>query len=94
MKDHRKIDMSKVDSYFLEVDLNVTVESKFSKETPAHLCCKNGHMDLLKRILVRSPDACSKLDDQGNTLLHSLMNVSHSRRYITFPLISELCEQA
>lgn len=48
---------------------------KFSKETSAHFCCKNGHIEILSKILIKNPDAGNALDDLGNTPLHSLMLV-------------------
>ena len=68
--------MLKVESYLQESDLNVTVPTKFSKETAAHFCCKNGHSEILAKILSRHPEAANCVDDLGNTLLHALMEVS------------------
>ena len=75
MKDHRAIEMVKVDKVFVDADLNVTAQAKFTKETPAHFCCKNGHIEILKKILNRNPEAVNKVDDEGNTILHSLILV-------------------
>jgi hypothetical protein len=55
--------MSKVESFFNDNDLNVTAKTKFTKETPAHFCCKNGHVEILKKILTRNPVAAWELDD-------------------------------
>jgi hypothetical protein len=63
MKDHRSINISKVESFFNDSDLNVTAKTKFTKETPAHFCCKNGHEEILKKILTRNPVAAWELDD-------------------------------
>ena len=59
MKDHRALNETKVDIYFGDVDLNVTVGAKFTKETAGHFCCKNGHVAILKKILTRNQDAAT-----------------------------------
>jgi len=91
-KDQRAIDVSKVETYCLQdSELNVQVTTKFSKETAGHFCCKNGHADILAKLLSKHPEAAACLDDQGNTLLHALMNV----RFFLVPDVSlELCEQS
>ena len=81
MKDHRSIDKAKIEKFFVDVDLNLTVGTKFTKETAAHFCCKNGHHEILKKILTRSPEAANNLDDMGNTLLHALINVRTKTSY-------------
>lgn len=62
------------------------METKFTKETAAHFCCKNGHVDILNSIIKLNIEAVTKLDDEGNTLYHSLCYV----RNILINLI-ELC---
>lgn len=76
MKDHRTIDMTKIDTFFVDPHLNVTLSTKFTKETAAHFCCKNGHSEILRKILIRNPDASKLVDDLGNSILHSLLLVS------------------
>lgn len=75
MKDHRTIDMGKIDSLFVDPHLNVTLGTKFTKETAAHYCCKNGHSEILRKILFRNPEASKQVDDLGNSILHSLLLV-------------------
>ncbi len=60
----------------MDPELNLTVKTKFTSETAAHLCCKNGHKDILDKILYRAPEAVSKTDDEGNYLVHALCYVS------------------
>jgi hypothetical protein len=60
----------------------VTYADKFTKESSAHFCCKNGHVELLQKILAKNPDAGHVIDDQGNTPLHSLMLVMLISHYI------------
>lgn len=72
------IDRSAAEQLLQDPDLDVTFGDKFTKETSAHLCCKNGHVDLLTKILAKNPDAGHVIDDQGNTPLHSLTLVSSS----------------
>ena len=67
--------MDKIEKYLANKDLVCTISTKFTKETPAHYCCKNGHKDILKKTLIKCPDVVHKVDDEGNTLLHSLCKV-------------------
>ncbi|TNV86533.1 hypothetical protein FGO68_gene15004 [Halteria grandinella] len=79
MKDHRMIDFKKIDQFLGDPELNVCIPDKFTKQTPAHFCVKNGHADTLRKILLRSNEAGSKVDDLGNTLTHALMINTISR---------------
>jgi hypothetical protein len=77
LNDTRSIKRDKAEALLEAGDINLKVADTYSKETPGHLCCKNGHVDILRKILTKSPEAGACLDDQGNTLLHSLANVSY-----------------
>jgi len=44
---------------FNEKDLNYQHRTKFTKESAAHFCCKNGHADILSRILFNAPEVMS-----------------------------------
>ena len=68
--------MDTIDTLLSEAELNLTLETKYTKETAAHYCCKNGHASILARILQKSDEAKDKIDDEGNTLMHSLCYVS------------------
>ena len=71
------INRIEIDQYLSDIDLNVNIYSKFTRETAAHYCCKNGHKEILKKILSRCPEVANRKDDEGNTLLHSMCLVNN-----------------
>eukprot|EP00347_Sterkiella_histriomuscorum_P015745 403355842 len=79
MKDQRKLNKIEIERLLNEPGINLTIKTRFTKETPAHFCCKNGHKDVLARILFLCPDAVKQIDDDGNYLSHSLCYNSVSK---------------
>ena len=70
------IKMDKIEDLLNDNQIDFLVTTKFTSETPAHYCVKNGHIKILQRILGMNPEAAHAIDDEENTLLHSLCFVS------------------
>ena len=44
-----------------------------NNKTALHIAASQGHMDVVKELVLHSPDCCEQVDDDGNNALHLVM---------------------